>query len=59
MHVDKISMELPIMILGVTYIVAIKIVFIYANSEDANSEDPDDMLYYATFHLGLHCQSTH
>ena len=24
----------------------------------ANSADPDEMLHYAAFHLGLHCQST-
>ena len=24
-----------------------------------NSVDPDEMLHYATFHLGLHCQSTY
>ena len=25
----------------------------------ANSEDPDEMLHFLAFHLGLHCKSTH
>ena len=32
---------------------SLKIVFILANSVD-----PDEMLPYGSFHLGLHCQST-
>ena len=29
---------------------SLKIVFVIANSED-----PDEMVHYAAFHLGLHC----
>ena len=38
MEVDKISRELPILFLGGTYIVVIKIhiYFIFANSQDSN-----------------------
>ena len=32
------------------YFCSMKFVFIVANRED-----PDEMLHYAAFHLGLHC----
>ena len=57
-HIDTISMELSILYLkGFSVQISIngiflslKIVFILANSAD-----PDEMLPYAAFHLGIHC----
>ena len=61
MHVDRISVELPILyfkgsqnfpwdIINYDALLSLNIVFIFANSAD-----PDEMLHYAAFHLGLHC----
>ena len=58
-HIDTISMELSILYfegllvkisIKFDIFLSLKIVFILANSAD-----PDEMLPYAAFHLGLHC----
>ena len=50
--IDTISMGLPIVknFLNYDVFLSLKIVLILANSAD-----PDEMQYYAAFHLGLHC----
>ena len=60
-HISTISMELFILyfkgsqveIFKFSLFLSLKIFFI------ANSADPDEMLPYAPFHLGLHCLATY
>ena len=51
-HIDAISIELPIVYLKGSQVVflCLKAILILANSAD-----PDEMQHYAAFHLGLHC----
>ena len=57
-HIDKLSMELPILCFKGSHVevsnynvfLSLKVVFIIANSLD-----PDEMQHHAAFHHGLHC----
>ena len=57
-YIDTISMDLSILYLKGTQVKISKIKYISVPEDCfilANIGDPDEMLSYAAFHLGLHC----